>query len=105
MTQAGTSSRSSRGRTARPGADDGDRPKPAAAVTNPPAVTTRLAVLHHHGDELIEMDELARQRADVETGEAAVVTYRCPECSTVVTVGAMTTDAEVQQARDAREVN
>jgi hypothetical protein len=57
-------------------------------------VGTRLAVLHHHGDELIEMDELARQRAEVDANETAVVTYRCPDCSTVVTVGAMTMDVD-----------
>lgn len=63
-------------------------------------MATRLAVLHHHGDELVEMDELARQRAEVDAQETAVVTYRCPECSTVVTVGAMTTDGETPQLPD-----
>jgi hypothetical protein len=59
-------------------------------------VETRLAVLHHHGDQLVEMDELARQRAEVEANEASVVTYQCPECATLVTVGAMTTEPDVQ---------
>jgi hypothetical protein len=67
--------------------------------------TPRLAVLHHHGDELIEMDELARQRAEVDANETAVITYRCPDCGSVVTVGAMTTDAEQQLPPDATEAD
>ena len=70
-------------------------------------VATRLAVLHHHGEELVEMDELARQRAEVETNETAVVTYHCPapDCGTVVTVGAMTTDIEAPLPPDAPGVH
>jgi hypothetical protein len=64
-------------------------------------VETRLAVLHHHGDELVEMNELARQRTEVDANEASVVTYQCPECSTLVTVGAMMTETELPPPPDA----
>jgi hypothetical protein len=70
-------------------------------MTDPPAVTTRLAVLHHHGDDLVEMDELARQRAEVDASEAAVVTYQCPDCGTIVTVGAMTAETEQDDVAEA----
>ena len=64
-------------------------------------MASRLAVLHHHGDELIEMDELARQHAEVETRDTEVVTYHCPECDTVVTVGVMSSDVEPPLPTDA----
>jgi hypothetical protein len=43
----------------------------------------------------------------VETNETAVVTYQCPgpDCGTVVTVGAMTTDIEAPLPPDAPGVH
>lgn len=55
-------------------------------------VQTRLAVLHHHGDDLVEMQETYRDRDTVPLDETALVIYRCPRCETIVTVGAITTD-------------
>ena len=55
-------------------------------------VQTRLAVLHHHGDDLVEMEETYRDRDAVPLDETALVIYRCPRCETIVTVGAVTTE-------------
>ena len=56
---------------------------------------TRLAVLHHHGDDLVEMEETYRDRDGVPLDEPTLVIYRCPRCETIVTVGAVTTDVQV----------
>ena len=56
-------------------------------------VRTRLAVLHHHGDDLVEMEETFRERDEVPLDETAIVIYLCPRCETIVTVGAITTEA------------
>jgi hypothetical protein len=58
-------------------------------------VQTRLAVLHHHGDDLVEMEETYRDRDQVPINETAFVIYLCPRCETVVTVGAITTEVEM----------
>ena len=36
-------------------------------------VRTRLAVLHHHGDDLVEMEETFRDRDEVPLDETVVV--------------------------------
>lgn len=56
-------------------------------------VHTRLAVLHHHGDDLVEMEETYRDRDSVPLDEPTLAIYRCPRCETIVTVGAVTTVA------------
>ena len=55
-------------------------------------VRTRLAVLHHHGDDLVEMEETYRERDEVPLDETAIVIYLCPRCETIVTVGTITTE-------------
>ena len=62
---------------------------------------TRLAVLHHHGDDLVEMEETFRERDEVPLDETAIVIYLCPRCETIVTVGAITTEVEAPQQPDA----
>ena len=57
-------------------------------------VQTRLAVLHHHGDDLVEMEETFRERHEVPLDETAIVIYVCPRCETIVTVGSITSDVE-----------
>ena len=57
-------------------------------------VQTRLAVLHHHGDDLVEMEETYRDRDVAPLDEAAIAIYRCPQCETIVTVGTITTAVE-----------
>ena len=46
-------------------------------------VQTRLAVLHHHGDDLVEMEETYRERDEVPLDETAIVIYLCPRCETI----------------------
>jgi hypothetical protein len=55
-------------------------------------VQTHLAVLHHHGDDLVEMEETYRDQDAVRLDETTLVIYRCPRCETIVTVGAITTE-------------
>ena len=64
-------------------------------------VQTRLAVLHHHGDDLVEMEETYRERDDVPLDETAIVIYVCPRCETIVTVGAITWEVEAPDQLDA----
>jgi hypothetical protein len=64
-------------------------------------VQTRLAVLHHHGDDLVEMEETYRERDVVPIDETAIVIYLCPRCETIVTVGAITTEVDVPDEPDA----
>ena len=62
---------------------------------------TRLAVLHHHGDDLVEMEETYRDRDVVAFDETAIAIYRCPRCDTIVTVGSITTEVGVASRPDA----
>ena len=64
-------------------------------------IQTRLAVLHHHGDDLVEMEETYRDRDTVPLDEPTLVIYRCPRCETIVTVGAVTTEVGVPNPPDA----
>jgi hypothetical protein len=64
-------------------------------------VQTRLAVLHHHGDDLVEMEETYRERDVVPIDETAIVIYLCPRCETIVTVGAITTEVGAPDEPDA----
>jgi hypothetical protein len=64
-------------------------------------VQTRLAVLHHHGDDLVEMEETYRDRDTVPLDEPTLVVYLCPRCETIVTVGAVTTEVGPPDRRDA----
>ena len=64
-------------------------------------VRTKLAVLHHHGDDLVEMEETYRERDEVPLDEAAIVIYLCPRCETIVTVGAITTEVETPDQPEA----
>ena len=64
-------------------------------------VQTRLAVLHHHGDELVEMEETYRDRDLVPLDETTLVIYQCPRCETIVTVGAITTEVGMPPQPDA----
>ena len=67
----------------------------------PKKVQTRLAVLHHHGEDLVEMEETFRERDEVALNEAAIVIYLCPRCETIVTVGAITNEVETPDRPDA----
>jgi hypothetical protein len=58
---------------------------------------TRLAVLHHHGDDLVEMEETYRDRDTVRLDEPTLAIYRCPRCETIVTVGAITSEVVPDQ--------
>ena len=73
------------------------RARPGREALN---VQTRLAVLHHHGDDLVEMEETYRDREAVPLDEPTVVIYRCPRCETIVTVGAVTTEVGVPNRPD-----
>jgi hypothetical protein len=64
-------------------------------------IQTRLAVLHHHGDDLVEMEETYRDRDLVHLDETTLVIYRCPRCETIVTVGAITTEVRMHPQPDA----
>ena len=64
-------------------------------------VQTQLAVLHHHGDDLVEMEETYRDQDAVRLGETALVIYRCPRCETIVTVGAIITEVGAPDQPDA----
>lgn len=64
-------------------------------------IQTRLAVLHHHGDDLVEMEETYRDRDTVPLDEPTLVVYLCPRCETIVTVGAVTTEVGPPDRRDA----
>jgi hypothetical protein len=65
-------------------------------------VRTRLAVLHHHGDDLVEMEETYRDHDEVPLDETVVVIYLCPRCETIVTVGSITTEVERPDQPEAR---
>jgi hypothetical protein len=69
----------------------------------PRKVQTRLAVLHHHGDDLVEMEETYRDRDEVPLDETALVIYRCPRCETIVTVGAITTEVGMPHQPEATD--
>ena len=65
-------------------------------------IQTRLAVLHHHGDDLVEMEETYRERDEVPLDETAIVIYLCPRCETIVTVGSITTVLDAPDQPDAQ---
>ena len=66
-------------------------------------IHTRLAVLHHHGNDLVEMEETYRERDEVALDETAIAIYLCPRCETIVTVGAVTTEVDAAYRPDASE--
>ena len=66
---------------------------------------TRLAVLHHHGDDLVEMEETYRERDEVPLDETAIVIYLCPRCETIVTVGAITAEVETPDQADSPDAS
>ena len=68
-------------------------------------VQTRLAVLHHHGDDLVEMEETYRERDEVPLDETAIVIYLCPRCETIVTVGSITTEVETPGRLDSADAS